>query len=130
MAAFSRGLPSLPTRGHLISARCVQFSTTSTAQSGHNRWSKIKHDKGSADAKKNLQRSVFAREITLASRRKVFRSSRLGFITDSKSSLWRRSKYKPATSIYTGNREERYMMGYILSEKIAIGNLHYISWFP
>lgn len=36
--------------------------------SGHNRWSKIRHDKGRNDAAKNRQRSVFAQEITTASR--------------------------------------------------------------
>ena len=37
-------------------------------QSGHNRWSKIKHDKGKNDAAKNRQRSAFAQEIATTSR--------------------------------------------------------------
>jgi hypothetical protein len=111
MAAFSRGLRSLPPPGEFICTRCMQFSTTSTAQSGHNRWSKIKHDKGSADAKKNVQRSIFAREITLASKRKVCLQLLPNFFADSKCSLWWRPKYKLATSSHTGNREERYIMG-------------------
>ena len=45
-----------------------RFSTTPTPFSGHNRWSKIKHDKAKADASRNRQRSLFANEIALASR--------------------------------------------------------------
>lgn len=44
------------------------FSATSVQLSGHNRWSKIKHDKGKADAYKNRQRSIFAQEIATASK--------------------------------------------------------------
>lgn len=44
------------------------FSIFSHLSSGHNRWSKIKHDKGKNDAAKNRQRSVFANEITNASK--------------------------------------------------------------
>lgn len=44
------------------------FSTTTIAKSGHNRWSKIKHEKGAADAKKNRVRSSIAGELTLASK--------------------------------------------------------------
>ena len=69
MAAFSRGLCSFVPRGELTCSRCLQFSTTSIAQSGHNRWSKIKHDKGAVDAKKNVQRSALSKEIALASKR-------------------------------------------------------------
>ncbi|KAK3115506.1 hypothetical protein LTR53_005082 [Teratosphaeriaceae sp. CCFEE 6253] len=46
--------------------RCL--STSATLASGHNRWSKIKHDKGKADATKNKQRSIFSQEIALASK--------------------------------------------------------------
>ncbi|POS83468.1 hypothetical protein EPUL_004199 [Erysiphe pulchra] len=44
------------------------FSTTTIANSGHNRWSKIKHEKGAADAKKNRLRSSIAGELALASK--------------------------------------------------------------
>ena len=44
------------------------FATTSRLASGHNRWSKIVHDKLKVDAKKNKQRSVYAHEIALASK--------------------------------------------------------------
>ena len=44
------------------------FSATTIPLSGHNRWSKIKHDKGKADALKNRQRSIFAQEIATASK--------------------------------------------------------------
>ena len=69
MAAISRGLRPLFSSVEPICARCMQFSTTSAAQSGHSRWSKIKHDKGAVDMKKNVQRSVYAREIALCSKR-------------------------------------------------------------
>ncbi|EPQ61936.1 BgtA-20147 [Blumeria graminis f. sp. tritici] len=48
------------------------FSTGLSLRSGHNRWSKIKHDKGAADAKKNRLRSSLAHELALASRRVVY----------------------------------------------------------
>ncbi|KAF1827313.1 YebC-like protein [Dissoconium aciculare CBS 342.82] len=44
------------------------FATASIYGSGHNRWSKIKHDKGKADAAMNKQRSAFAHEIATASK--------------------------------------------------------------
>jgi YebC/PmpR family DNA-binding regulatory protein len=44
------------------------FSASAAQLSGHNRWSKIKHDKGKADALKNRQRSIFAQEIATASK--------------------------------------------------------------
>ncbi len=44
------------------------FTILSPLQSGHNRWSKIKHDKGKADALKNRQRSALAQEIATASK--------------------------------------------------------------
>ena len=69
MAAFSRGVKSFSPRSELICSRCLPFSTIAAAQSGHSRWSKIKHDKGAVDAKKNVQRSVYAREIALCSKR-------------------------------------------------------------
>ncbi|KAK4968174.1 hypothetical protein LTR66_007331 [Elasticomyces elasticus] len=48
--------------------RYSKFSSSAQDQSGHSRWSKIKHDKGTNDAAKNKQRSTFAQEITTASR--------------------------------------------------------------
>ncbi|TVY16252.1 putative transcriptional regulatory protein [Lachnellula arida] len=68
MAAFSRGLRSLPYRGDFIRSKSIQFSTSSIVQSGHNRWSKIKHEKGAADAKRSTQNSFFSREIAMASK--------------------------------------------------------------
>ncbi|KAL1903491.1 hypothetical protein Sste5346_000118 [Sporothrix stenoceras] len=43
------------------------FVTSPAVASGHNRWSKIKHEKGAADAKKTLLRSNFTKAITLYS---------------------------------------------------------------
>jgi hypothetical protein len=69
--ATSRGLQFLrqsQKSTNYVCARCSLFSTYPTLQSGHNRWSKIKHDKAGVDAKKNAQRSLFARDIAQASR--------------------------------------------------------------
>ncbi|KAH6715151.1 transcriptional regulator TACO1-like protein [Leptodontidium sp. 2 PMI_412] len=67
MATSSRGLRPIFRQKDFICSKCL-FSTTSSIQSGHSRWSKIKHDKGAVDAKKNVQRSNFSREIALASK--------------------------------------------------------------
>ncbi|KAG9243027.1 transcriptional regulator TACO1-like protein [Calycina marina] len=68
MAAFSRGLKLFGPTWEPVYIRYLPFSTTAGTQSGHSRWSKIKHDKGAVDAKKNVQRSVYAREIALCSK--------------------------------------------------------------
>lgn len=52
-----------------ICPRCRRaFSTTTVAQSGHNKWSKIKHTKGRADQKKTSERTIFVQAITLYSK--------------------------------------------------------------
>jgi len=52
-----------------IEYQCIRcLSTTTPLQSGHSRWSKIKHDKGAVDAKRNVLFSAFAKELTDASR--------------------------------------------------------------
>ncbi|OCK91348.1 YebC-like protein [Cenococcum geophilum 1.58] len=48
--------------------RCRFLSTPASLQSGHNKWSTIKHDKGKNDAAKNKQRSIFSHEISTASK--------------------------------------------------------------
>ena len=70
MAAFPRTLRTLVPKSDIMCSRCIQFSTTSAAHSGHNRWSKIKHAKGAVDAKKNTQRSEFSKAIAFASKSK------------------------------------------------------------
>lgn len=53
-----------------ICAQCRRSFTSDVARySGHNRWSKIKHEKGAADKKKNAQRTTFANHLTLYSKR-------------------------------------------------------------
>lgn len=48
---------------------CQRYlSNTSCCNSGHNRWSTIKHDKAKNDAVKNKQTSIFAKEIAAASK--------------------------------------------------------------
>ncbi|KAI1773688.1 YebC-like protein [Hypoxylon cercidicola] len=65
----TRSLALRPTTSTAICAQCCRsFSTNSILFSGHNRWSKIKHEKGAADAKKNIQRSTFAKHLTLYSK--------------------------------------------------------------
>ncbi|RPB16099.1 DUF28-domain-containing protein [Morchella conica CCBAS932] len=44
------------------------FSTSSVSQSGHNRWSKIRHDKGANDAKRGSAFSKISQEISYASK--------------------------------------------------------------
>lgn len=44
------------------------FSSTPLLLSGHNRWSKIKHEKGAADKKKTAERGIFAKNLALYSR--------------------------------------------------------------
>jgi transcriptional/translational regulatory protein YebC/TACO1 len=38
-------------------------------RSGHNKWSKIRHDKAANDAKKNAARTIFTKNIALYSKR-------------------------------------------------------------
>lgn len=65
--------PMAPSRGALRLIYGPRYharwlGNTTIRPSGHNRWSKIKHDKGKNDALKNRQRSVFAQEIATASK--------------------------------------------------------------
>ncbi|KAK3692208.1 transcriptional regulator TACO1-like protein [Podospora appendiculata] len=66
----SRPLLRLPSSKPAICAECRRRTFLSIApfQSGHNKWSKIKHEKAAADAKKNVQRSFFTKHITLYSK--------------------------------------------------------------
>ncbi|OTA61987.1 YebC-like protein [Hypoxylon sp. EC38] len=67
---FSFPIRSLTsTASTAICAQCRRsFTSSSVFRSGHNRWSKIRHEKGAADAKKNIQRSTFAKHLTLYSK--------------------------------------------------------------
>jgi hypothetical protein len=54
----------------LICAQCRRsFVSSPSLQSGHNKWSKIRHDKAANDAKKNATRSLFTKNIALYSKR-------------------------------------------------------------
>lgn len=69
--APSRGfafIDTLKTANIGCGCRAYPFSTAVTTYSGHNRWSKIRHDKSKNDAAKNRQRSIFAQEIATASK--------------------------------------------------------------
>ncbi|KAL5612807.1 hypothetical protein BROUX41_004109 [Berkeleyomyces rouxiae] len=52
----------LPTTALTGSARRL-LSTSAVLGSGHNRWSKIRHEKGAADRKKQAERNVLAKSI-------------------------------------------------------------------
>lgn len=52
----------------ICSTCCRTFATTPIVQSGHNKWSKIKHDKGRKDHVKTIQRTQYVQAITLYSR--------------------------------------------------------------
>ncbi|KAK0936485.1 hypothetical protein LTR29_011963 [Friedmanniomyces endolithicus] len=65
ISPLTRLLPKTYTRRQ---CRLRPLHSTPAVASGHNRWSKIKHDKAKVDASKNRQRSIFAQEIALASK--------------------------------------------------------------
>lgn len=44
------------------------LSCSAITRSGHNRWSKIKHDKGKEDAIKSKARGFLSEDVTMASR--------------------------------------------------------------
>lgn len=46
------------------------ISTSARLQAGHNKWSKIRHEKGAADRKRGAQNNLLAKAITDASRSK------------------------------------------------------------
>lgn len=49
-------------------AQCRRsFAISPAVASGHNRWSKIRHEKGAADAKKTVLRSNFTKTVTMYS---------------------------------------------------------------
>ncbi|KAI5860536.1 YebC-like protein [Durotheca rogersii] len=52
-----------------VCAQCRRsFVSSPASRSGHNRWSKVRHEKGAADRKKNLQRNSFSQNMTLFSK--------------------------------------------------------------
>ncbi|KAI0105533.1 duf28 domain-containing protein [Nemania sp. FL0031] len=54
---------------YTICAQCRRsFAASAFVSSGHNKWSKIKHDKAAADKKKNTQRTGFAKNLTISSK--------------------------------------------------------------
>ncbi|KAI1821785.1 duf28 domain-containing protein [Xylaria intraflava] len=75
--SFFVSLSPVPTRTALLftplrSAVCAQyrrsFATNAVLSSGHNKWSKIKHEKAAADKKKTTRRSIFAKQLTMYSK--------------------------------------------------------------
>lgn len=86
-AAYVRLCWRRPLLSQWTCSQCRSFQSSTTLLSGHNRWSKIKHDKGKADAVKAKQRTIIAKEIINASRRRsnillcVFEDSRAPLIS-------------------------------------------------
>ena len=72
MASLARTLGPFP-RPATPSSICAQchraFVSSPILRSGHNKWSKIRHEKAANDAKKNATRTIFAKNITLYSKR-------------------------------------------------------------
>ncbi|KAI1206543.1 YebC-like protein [Annulohypoxylon truncatum] len=65
----SRSLATRWASPTIVCAICRRsFSSSSLLSSGHNRWSKIRHKKGAADAKKNVQNTIFSKNLTLYSK--------------------------------------------------------------
>lgn len=64
----SRG-SSLPTPTFLHRT----FTSQSPRQSGHNRWSTIRHDKAKNDKAKSKERQIIAKEISNATQRRLSR---------------------------------------------------------
>jgi hypothetical protein len=55
-------------RGRLPTCHCYRFfSAAALRASGHNRWSKIKHDKEKQDSLKTKRRSAFVHQLKLLS---------------------------------------------------------------
>ncbi|KAF3770370.1 hypothetical protein M406DRAFT_34799 [Cryphonectria parasitica EP155] len=72
MATVTRDLSTLfrrPVRSGAVCSRCRRtFATSPLLQSGHNKWSKIKHQKGRQDHIKTVERTQHVQAITLYSR--------------------------------------------------------------
>ncbi|KAK3900177.1 transcriptional regulator TACO1-like protein [Staphylotrichum tortipilum] len=71
MAFLARAFAPLarPTRPSSICLQCRRaFVASPPLQSGHNKWSKIRHKKAANDAKKNKARTIFSKNITLYSK--------------------------------------------------------------
>ncbi|KAK4252188.1 transcriptional regulator TACO1-like protein [Corynascus novoguineensis] len=71
MASLFRPLAPLarPAKPSTICAQCRRaFGSSPVLQSGHNKWSKIRHDKAANDLKKNAARTHFCKNITLYSK--------------------------------------------------------------
>ncbi|AEO57847.1 hypothetical protein MYCTH_2304543 [Thermothelomyces thermophilus ATCC 42464] len=71
MASLFRPLIQLPrpAKPSSICAQCRRaFVSSPILQAGHNKWSKIRHDKAANDMKKNAARTLFCKNITLYSK--------------------------------------------------------------
>ncbi|KAI2463942.1 YebC-like protein [Annulohypoxylon bovei var. microspora] len=65
----SRMLAPRSTTPYIVCTACRRsFSSSSLLRSGHNRWSKIRHKKGAADAKRNTQNTNFSKNLALYSK--------------------------------------------------------------
>lgn len=63
-----RRFVGLAARSQLHFSQCRSFSSRTCLNSGHNRWSKIKHDKGKNDAAKSKERTSLTLAVIRASK--------------------------------------------------------------
>ncbi|KAI0440179.1 duf28 domain-containing protein [Xylaria telfairii] len=69
ISVLSARIPLSNAARSTICAQCRRsFAANAVLSSGHNKWSKIKHEKAAADKKKNTQRSGFAKMLTMYSK--------------------------------------------------------------
>ncbi|CAK7198855.1 hypothetical protein SEUCBS139899_001522 [Sporothrix eucalyptigena] len=66
MASLRQAMPAAWKRYACVQCRRT-LSTSPAVASGHNRWSKIRHEKGAADLKKTALRTGFTKSLTLYS---------------------------------------------------------------
>lgn len=71
MAFSARGLiPLLQPAKSPVCAQCRRtFGSSAALRAGHNKWSKIRHDKAANDLKKNAARTIFTKNIAFCSKR-------------------------------------------------------------
>ena len=70
IVANSLRTQALRRKGRGPSGNYRLFTSGLWLDSGHSRWSKIKHDKGKEDAVKSKQRAILVHELKNASKRK------------------------------------------------------------
>ncbi|KAI2642572.1 duf28 domain-containing protein [Xylaria nigripes] len=69
LSLLSSRAPLSNTIRSTLCAQCRRsFVASAVLSSGHNKWSKIKHEKAAADKKKTARRNIFAKQLTMYSK--------------------------------------------------------------